>query len=52
MEWILSDNNLFREVMLLSDDMYSIFASVSYDVIARTIYKLEEIIIEKIVTIH
>lgn len=43
MEWILSDNNLFREVMLLSDDMYSIFASVSYDVIARTIYKLEEI---------
>lgn len=43
MEWILSDNNLFREVMFLSDDMYSIFASVSYDVIVRTIYKLEEI---------
>lgn len=43
MEWILSDNNLFREVMFLSDDMYSIFASLSYDVIVRTIYKLEEI---------
>ena len=43
MEWILSDNNLFREVMFLSDDMYSIFASLSYDVIVRIIYKLEEI---------
>lgn len=43
MEWLFSDNNLFREVMFLSDDMYSIFASLSYDVIVRTIYKLEEI---------
>ena len=50
-EYILSDNNLFREFMLISDNMYSIFGELDYEYIARIVYKLEEMNLINIVNV-
>lgn len=42
MKYILSDDNLFKEVMFLSDNMYSMFSEMNYEYIVKMIYKLEE----------
>lgn len=42
MKYILSDNDLFKEVMFMSDNMYSMFSGMDYEYIVKMIYKLEE----------
>lgn len=43
LEWILADNNLLREYINISDNMYSMVSMFSYDFIVKLIYKLEEL---------
>ena len=43
LEWILVDNNLLREYINISDNMYSMVSMFSYDFIVKLIYKLEEL---------
>ncbi len=42
LEWILNDDNLFKEYINISDNMYSMVSMFSYDLIVKLIYKLEE----------
>lgn len=42
MDWILNDDDLFKELVFVSDDMYSIFAMFDYERIVEIIYKLEK----------
>lgn len=43
LEWILNDDNLFKEYINISDNMYSMVSMFSYDLIVKLIYKLEEL---------
>ena len=42
LQYILNDDNLFKEFVSISDDVYSIFASADYEDIAKIIYKMED----------
>lgn len=43
LEWILNDDDLFKEYINISDNMYSMVSMFSYDLIVKLIYKLEEL---------
>ena len=43
LEWILNDNNLLREYVNISDNMYSMVSMFNYNLIVKLIYKLEEL---------
>ena len=43
LEWILADNNLLREYVNISDNMYSMVSMFNYNLIVKLIYKLEEL---------
>ncbi|UKI27383.1 MAG: hypothetical protein L6V91_01750 [Bacilli bacterium] len=42
LEWILNDDDLFKEYINISDNMYSMVSMFSYDLIVKLIYKLEK----------
>ena len=43
LEWILNDNDLLREYINISDNMYSMVSMFNYNLIVKLIYKLEEL---------
>ena len=43
LEWILNDNDLLREYVNISDNMYSMVSMFNYNLIVKLIYKLEEL---------
>lgn len=43
LEWILNDDDLFKEYINISDNMYSMVSMFNYNLIVKLIYKLEEL---------
>lgn len=41
--YFLRDDNLFDELIRVSDSMYSIFANLDYDLLVKMVYKMEEL---------
>lgn len=42
LQYIFNNDNLFKEFVSISDDVYSIFADADYEDIAKIIYKMED----------
>ncbi len=40
--WVLEDDRLFREFFTRTDNFYSMFCNLDYDLVVRVIYKLNE----------